>query len=102
MKFLAFLLLLTSHVAYGADYSAALNNAKTAFLVQSGLQGNIDKAGQYGLAQLKVLGVDTEFGAVAFAYRTYRDKSGSINLGGGKKLLLNLNSATLSLPINWK
>lgn len=91
----------TINPCYAIDYSTAFNNAKNAFLIQSGVQDNINKFGQYGLSQLKYYGLENEFGAVAFSYRVYRDKAGSISLGSGKRLTINLNGATLSLPINW-
>ncbi len=88
--------------SYATDYSNAFNNAKAAFLEQSGINTDLKKFGDYGITQLKYLGLETEFGAGLYAYKTYRDRACRLPIGGGKSLTINLNSITLNIPINWR
>lgn len=83
--------------AYAVDYGDALSHAKQAFLIQSGIQSDIQKTGDYFVAQVKQAGLGTEMGAGIFTYKVYRDKALTFPISHKTKITLNLNSVTFTI-----
>lgn len=91
MKYLWLLLITTS--VYATDYSTALDKAKEAAMIQSGVQANIDKLRGYGESKAKYyatsLGVDKELAFAIIGYKVYRDKGFSVPLSKTQRLTVH-------------
>lgn len=87
--------------AYADNYGPALDKAKDAALIQTGIQANIDKAKAMGEAQAKKtaydLGVDKELGVGIVAYKIYKDKAISFPLDKTKHITIHEDRLELKI-----
>jgi|GEM_PF-3243812 len=74
------------------NYHPAFEAFKDASLIQTGIQARIDEfkhsAAIKGQSVLRRLGIGNEFGAIAFTYQCFRDRSIALPMGDGKMLTL--------------
>lgn len=97
------LLLSCASSAKATDYFPALDKAKDAALIQSGVQADIDKLKAYGEAKGKEiaydLGVEKPMFVGIFAYKVYRDKGVSFPLDKTKRL--SIHTDRMELKVNF-
>jgi hypothetical protein len=65
---------------YDGTYGNAVNSAQKAFVIQTGIQKDLDKFGQFAKDQAAVYGVQAPAAAAVFVYKVYKDKSVSLPL----------------------
>ena len=87
--------------SFAADYGPALDKAKDAALIQTGIQGNIDKLKSYGEGQAKRyaynLGVEKELATLIVGYKIYHDKGVSFPVDHTKRLSIHTDRVELKI-----
>ena len=95
------ILISTTTEAGQPDYGDAIEHAKNAFLIQSGIQHNLDMTGNWAKEQVSKLGFDKEIGAGYFVYKAYKTQSINFPIGHDRRVGITTNSANISFPIIW-
>lgn len=81
-------------LVYGDDYTIALEKAKEAALIQTGIQEKIDLSKQYAEKQammvVKDIGIEKPVAACLFVYKVYRDRAISFRVADQQRIKLEL------------
>lgn len=100
MKYILAVLALFPSVSLANDYAPAINTAREAFLVQTGIKGYIRKAQKMASKEfmefLEEYGVLEETAIGAATYKVYRSRQVSFRYKG-KRFTLTPNSVTISM-----
>lgn len=93
--------LISASYASNSDYSTALDKAKDAAMIQSGVQDNIDQLRSYGESKAKYyatsLGIDKELALGIIGYKVYHDKGFSVPLSKTKRLTVHTDRVELKI-----
>lgn len=85
----------------------ALDNAKKAFLIQSGIQSNIDRAGSYyenvSKKYARAAGIEKELGIILYSAKIIRDRRLQLKFWGEKHIEVARDhvSCSITLPIRF-
>lgn len=99
MNWLAFLLitlivLMKPSTGLSDDYNIALEKAREAALIQTGIQQKIDLTRQYAEKQamiiVKDIGIEKPIAACLFVYKVYKDKAISFKVADQQRIKLEL------------
>lgn len=85
----------STFTSYCADYTIALEKAKEAALIQTGIQEKLDLSRRYAEKEamkiVKDIGIEKPVAACVYLYKIYKDKAISFKVAKEQRIKLELN-----------
>jgi hypothetical protein len=101
LKIIITIILLRASNTKGTDYSEALDKAREAAMIQSGLQSKINDTRKWAEKEAylvaRKIGIEKEVGVCVYLFVVYRNRSIDLGVGNQKRLRLYQNKAEFEI-----